>query len=1318
MAYTAPQRGTKSRQASTAAAATPHRASSPSADTALRATARADRPPRSMTLNSPSFTFESPSAAAPTMAPSAAGAGAALPARKRSKTFETPFDGAADDDAHSKGGHSLRKRARIDYAQVMIDDELGPFPANNNELIVKPATTPSARNRKRKAGHEDSGDDSEDFASNPKRHRVDKSPAPSRALPARRRNTAKKLSADLTAYVDQPSDNEVQDTILVSVPSGPGAPPSEEGSEHSSPRDFEAASPSPSSDNENDEARIQVQPSTPRMRPSTPNKPPAEPVSGAQSTSTLGREDISPMNGVAEDGTADHDVEMPDSAGHGAAPDSNGILAQVSLTGAGETEDSTPVVESYITNTLTLVEPSSTPTPQLDAAVPPPSEPSAQPQNPQPQEERETSQQPTVIAPSVEIPQSPAASAPQPTAAGDASAPSPQETARSPPVSRPASRQGVKSTTGPARLGPLVPIYNAETPFASHLNLAPYHDETTALPGPFTEWVHPVAPLVEQSTPVVAPTPALSPIEKPKSEVEWDPTRRLKTSEFFALWRKEKKRRQEKGEPPISLAKFNNECVRRYKAAHSEDVPLVTPSSTPESSDTRTVVAGRQSDPLAPLAQDDGARESQAPESRLPTAAPSPAPLEEPTPQDDGAEDEQDADEGADDQTKPDSPGEPIEVTRQPQKQYLFPKIRDANEFVEAFEGYQDFTTEHLYDVVAAGVEALNAWQQEYAELKKILDDEENAKRRRAHDRTLVNWENRQKADEPPPPRRHFDDVGKGPTAFEIRGARAPKPYLDDPLLERQKDEDRIMAQAYGFKHNTHPTQVGRQNPEEQRWEMPENRLRRRTEKGAELAEENVVEGKRVRKPRHVSDQSKDPSRAGTPSGIAALGTGRRPRRRGAAAVDDIEGPDQGQFADSFSESPRKGRAARTRATLLSEGQQLAGNELADEDEMEVDEKPKPSRRRGRGAALPEPPTSVPVGVSGEATTKPKRGRAAKGQQGQNSLGTGEIATSSFYSNVSTQPDSRPSTASSEQSSQTAETMESTYSLREKRKRNFAIENDPELETRPARRARGAAAQKQDAPEPKKRASRKKEPAAPPPLPPAPAPTPPTLTPAPVLLPPQVGPPLLQPPAPAPLFHNFVAGPMMDVGHGPQPVPSYTGAGPTPFLHTFTAAPSFSAGVPPPQAQPPSAKKPITKIKVTNNGTGSQASSRAQTPTNGTSGSKTGAKRSRGNKGGAAAEAKGAAAGANGGGDLDKPYAEMTKSEKMSWSMRSKFRAVFCFRLLEGHANKTKDDGPQERCKGPSRSGVRRSLSRRPRKQPATGTQTAPTPTTWAAWDI
>ena len=1222
MAYTAPQRGGKARHANTMT--TPHRASSPAADQALRVTAasaRADRPTRSLTFHpSSSFSFESPSASGSIMA-------AAGPARKRSRTFEASYDGAADDEAHSKGGHSLRKRARIDYTQEMIDDDLGLPAAKSDPVAVKPAATPSARGRKRKLGHEESDEESEDFPSNLKRHRIDKSPAPARALPPRRRNPSKKLSADLSTFVDQLSDNEVQDTILVSVPAGLVAA-SEAGSEHSSFREPESR---PTSSDDSEGARMELQPPSPHAQQ------PAQAIEGVE---PLAAEDDTTIGNQMTPGPL-HDKPQIDPSHLSSTPTTETDQTYRAL--EDETRRTDFIVPTIVQEPESI-SPRDSKVRMTDAGA----------EEQIHQAEREPSQPAAATEAALEIPTSTTAPAPEQKSADDSKAPLiSQDTLSGPTISRTSSERGGESP-GPARFTKMERIYDSsDTPFASHRKLVPYESVSSSLPGPYTEWVHSVAPVKDQSTPIPTSTPAPSLIERKPVEVEWDMRHPLKTSEFFALYSKESRRRKEKGEPSISMLNFNNECAQRYKAAHSnDDEASAAPSITPESSASSTVVAEGLAAPARPPTEEETPRDSQAADSRVPTAAPSPAPVDDAVAQDDAGEDEQDLDEPADDQVKPGSPGEPVEVTRYPHKQYLFPKIRDPNDFAEAFEGFQDFATEHLYEVVAAGVEAMHVYQQEYNELRKLLDDEETAKRRQANDKTVANWENRQKADEPLPFRRHFDDVVKGPPTFEVRGARAPKPYIDDPILEHQKEEDRVMAQAYGFKLNTHPTQVGRQNPEEQRWEMPENRLRKRTEKGAELAEENVVEGKRARKPRHVSDQSKDPSRAGTPAAAAALVPGRRQRRKGmgAAKGDEADGPEQAQFAESFSESPRKARAARARGmVLLDEQYQMTsvaeGDHNGTEDEeAEADEKPKVSRRRDRGpAALQEAPTSVPAGLGGEVP-KTKRLRGWKGQQALHH-GGGEIASSSFYSNPSTQPDSRPSTSSSSSTAHTAETVESAYSLRDKRKRNFALENDPELETRPQRRARGSAAHKQEVAEPKKRGPRRKEVAA---LPPPPAPA---TAPSPLLVPPS--PPPLRQPMATKFYHNFVAGPMMvDVGNGVQPVPMTHAAGP--FMHTFNAAPAYLPGDPPPPPAPPAVKKPTTKIKITNNGaSSSQASSRAPTPANGTSGSKAGGKRSRGKKAGLTGEAK-AAALANGDGDLDKPYAEMTKSEKMSWSMRSK----------------------------------------------------------------
>ncbi|KAK3299760.1 uncharacterized protein B0H64DRAFT_379090 [Chaetomium fimeti] len=1207
---TAPQRGGRlgARQANNTP--TSYRASSPATDRADRA----DRPVRSSTFPSFSFDVESPPAAGSIMA-------AHGPARKRSRTFEASYEGAADDEGHSKGGHSLRKRARIDYTQEMIDDDLG-LPTAKNDLVVKPAATPGARTRKRKGGHDDSGDESEDVASNPsKRHRIDKSPVPPRMPLARRRNPSKKLSADLTPYVDQPSDNEVQDTILVSVPNT-GPTPLSEASENSSLQDPESR---PSSSGESDAARVQVQPPTPPAQPS-------QPIEDAMSI-------------VAEGDEAIEDAIVPDHSYDQPQPQLS--PTPLSLVTGREAEKAEPTTENEAIKSddfeSAVMQDRETALPEpLDGQI---NEAGREEQSSPQQSPKRDGTSPEASTTKLEIPklgQVLALTSRVTSAAPQAS----QAVAPALPVSLPALLLGSKPT-GPARVKALEPIYGAEVPFASHLKLTPYEKEDIPLPGPYTEWVHPVQTVKGEPTPLATPTPVPSPLERKPTGTEWNPNRPLKYSEFIVLYSKETKRRQEKGEKPISMRAFNNECARRYKSAHAQTSASPTSISTPESTASSTVVARTPTLMTTASVEEPALRDSQPVESRPPTAAPSPAPVDDAMGQDDVPEDEQDADEPMDDQVKADSPGEPVEVTRNPHTQYLFPKIRDSNDFAEAFEGWQGFSNERLYETVAAAVETLHTYQQEYNELKKLLDDEDNAKRRRAHDKTVINWENRQKADEPLPPRRHFDDPVKGPAPFEVRGIRAPRPYVDDPLLEQQKEEDRVMAHAYGFKLNTHPTQVGRQNPEEQRWEMPENRLRKRTEKGAELAEENVVEGKRTRKPRHVSDQSQDPSRAGTPTGIAVFGPGRRQRRKPAAATgDDLDGLEQGHFAESFSESPRKGRAARARAAvLLDERDQIAPGAGADgnrtEDEERDAEKPKATRRRGRGAlSVPEPPTSVPVGFGGEAG-KPKRARNGKGLQPSHQAG-GEMVSSSFYSNASTQPDSRPSTSSSNGTAHTAETTESTYSLREKRKRNFALENDPELETRAQRRNRGAAVQKPNgaATVPKKRGPRKKEPVAQAPPPPASVPSP---------SPRPASPPPLQPPVATKFYHNFVTGPMVvDAGNGSQPAATQAG----PYMHTFNAAPAFVAGTHPPPPPPPLVKKPITKIKLTNHGASSSAPSRASTPSNGASGAKP--KRPRGKKAAAANEAQLGAA-ANGDGDLDKPYAEMTKSEKMSWSMRRRW---------------------------------------------------------------
>ncbi|KAK0719229.1 hypothetical protein B0H67DRAFT_572707 [Lasiosphaeris hirsuta] len=1260
------QRGAKARSSASTSHPAPQvllglgpRTTSPVPDTNPRITPRADRPGRSATFSS-SFSFESPSTVGTIMA---AGGPSA---RKRARTFEPSFDGTPDDEGHSKGGHSLRKRARIDYTQEQIDDHLTSAAAKS-EAAAKSVITPSARGRKKKGTHDGSDQlELEDFnftSSTPKRRRPEKSPAPARAAAAssRRRKTSsnlKKSSAEISTYVDQPSGDEVQDTILVGV-SMDGLQDSDEESEISSFGESETR-PSTSDGSEAGQAQAEPEPATPQ-----PEAIPQieQTVSLAPESEESIEKDLIPEPPVEMADIAPKDISLTLQPKEPDQPDQPHEAEE-------PVQEPTPDENTVLPATVEQVsEKSAEPAPaepepvKIEPVVKAEHEvqPDVESAPPKPEPVIQTSDTPIVTEPIVEpepiqpktLTLSPALSTVDP---GFKSAEATQARRLIPSVPSRRALRALQRSAPPARLKFLEKIYKSPSPFGINMALTPYYDgEDVRHPGPYTEWVYPDKDKTE-ITPMPTPTPTPSPMETTPREITWDGRRRLKKNEFLKLYHHETKRRQEAGEPDIGMVAYWNMCVQKFNAAEAEtgnSTPSLAESTakharsftkiTAEQVQKRLLVTG------ASRSFEDTPQGSQAADSQQPTAAPSPAAAEEDEPQIDG-----DAD-GLPDGPEAEAPGrvktggptKPVEVTKNPPRQYLFPKLRDPQEFTDAFEGWQEMDSSKLYGTVAAAVEALHAYQSEYNELKKIVDDEETAKRRLANDKTIINWENRQKPDDPPLWRRHFDDAVKGPPTFEVRGARAPKPYIDDPILEHQKEEDKIMAQAYGFKHNAHPTQVGRQNPEDQRWEMSENRLRERkkTEKAAELAEENVIEGKRMRKPRNFSDQSKEPSRAGTPTGFAPPALGRRPRRKLTAMTDGADDQDSAETVEPPAAEliTRKRRGPRPKGYSFVDPEEPVVDAPVDQDETD-DEDVQDStrqksasisaRKRARGFAQ-QPPTSIPIDFE---ESRAKRQRTAKHQPAP------EIASSSFYSNpsVDSQPESRPSTASSaatENTLEAAEAAETAYSFRGGRKRNFVLENDPEHQPKRARTT------KVDNAEPKKRGPKRKMTAShPAPTAQAPLPPPPPPPPPPVIAPPAI-------PHPA----GGLKAPTLFYNQGP---PTLAPA-PGPLMHTFNSSPALLSGPPPPPPAPPVAKKPITKIKLTNNGSSSQASSRAATPANiaPNPNPKAPSKTSRSLKPVAPAEpgTKAALSSAATAEAEPKPYAEMSKSEKMSWSMRRRW---------------------------------------------------------------
>ncbi|KAK5653968.1 hypothetical protein OQA88_7644 [Cercophora sp. LCS_1] len=1153
-------------------------------------------------------------------------------ARKRARTFEVNAENAADDEGHSKGGHSLRKRARIDYTQEQIDDQHLPFAARSE--VTKSAVTPSARSRKKKQIQDGITEEDEDFNSatgTQKRRRPEKSPAPTRGGPSRRRTQPKKSTAGASTYhVDQASDNEVKDTIMVGVSMDDDLEFEDEESVDS--ESFADSETRPSTSDGSDAALAQAEP-----EPATPQP---ESIPQVEQAVSLAPEAEEVIEGVPVSDQTDEKNDV--------APTAISLPIQPKLPDEPNVNkaeqaarDSTPADEAKL-------ESPEQPESDNQPVVPPQPDKSEVEVNAEPEVEPKLEPgEPENVAVKLEA---------EPTIQTQEASTGPEEPVKSseplpifPTVHdtvEPTRRASVASTssrrtrprpTEPIRMKELERVYQIPTPFASEMNLTPYEAESVVHPGPFTERVNPEERDRPEVTPMPTPAHTPSPVDPVSIETKWDCSRPLKQKEFFVLFRQESKRRQEQGEPPISMAEFNNECVRKFKAARQQlDFKATNPSNL-----ARAIGKAVWKRPTVTMGSfEDTPQGSQVADSELPTAAPSPAAIEDEDPPADPDADGDEDQEASEPKAQSKTSSFPVEVTRLPSRQYLFPKIRDPQELVDALENFQEMDTTEAYIRTAAGVEYMDSLQKEYHELRKILDDEENAKRRLANDKTIVNWENRQKNDEPAPWRRHYEDAVKGPPVFEVRGARAPKPYIDDPVLERQREEDKIFAQAYGFKHNPHPTQVGRQNPEEQRWENAENRLRERkkTEKGAELAEENVLEGKRMRKPRTFGDQSSLPSRSGTPIGMVAQGLGRGGRRR--RFVDDEAELDNASFEP---EPPRRRRGGfRGRGQIAAEEEPAPSTQVEEHETDEETEKPS-ARKRGppkRHVVEEEPePSTQPDDNQTDDDVEDKpltRKRAPRKRQSTiispvRQKAKPEIASSSFYSTQSadSQQESRPSTASSVATVNTEETGESAYSLRDKRKRNFALENDPELEPRATKRTRSTALPKPEGSESKKRTPRRKAVTSQPAEPPAAEPEP-----APPVPPPAVV------PAPAP-----VGGLKAPILFYSNPPPALAPA-PAPYLHTFSAAPAFApGGPPPPPAAPPSIKKPITKIKLTN--FGGASSSRATTPAN------IAPNPNGKGKGARAKEPKPAPINT---GNLDeKPYAEMSKSEKMSWSMRRRW---------------------------------------------------------------
>lgn len=266
------------------------------------------------------------------------------------------------------------------------------------------------------------------------------------------------------------------------------------------------------------------------------------------------------------------------------------------------------------------------------------------------------------------------------------------------------------------------------------------------------------------------------------------------------------------------------------------------------------------------------------------------------------------------------SPEPTIESMRKAKqrRQYAFPRIRSPTEFINHLEDYKNMSDEDLSNILAVSANALATWQEEWKKQKALVDDEDNAVRRRAHDIAFVAREARDMA-------KSTGSVTLEKRDFEVKGIRADRVHenkADFPLSNPEayeRRQDMVAAQAWGFEWDPRPSMIGKQDPIAQREGLQNTRLRNRpklSQRAAEAAIDEpvgIVPGKRTRKPRILSDESKDPSRAPTPVEPAKPKRRRRRNMEAELAESDNEAqneqpedlnPETEEFAPPVPSSP------------------------------------------------------------------------------------------------------------------------------------------------------------------------------------------------------------------------------------------------------------------------------------------------------------------------------------------------------------------------------------------------------------------------------
>ncbi|KAM4058674.1 hypothetical protein HRG_006372 [Hirsutella rhossiliensis] len=385
---------------------------------------------------------------------------------------------------------------------------------------------------------------------------------------------------------------------------------------------------------------------------------------------------------------------------------------------------------------------------------------------------------------------------------------------------------------------------------------------------------------------------------------------------------------------------------------------------------------------------------------------------------------------------------------------YKYRRIRSPADFAAALQNHRQMSTEDLYELLDVVNAAMREWQHEYQDSIHFVADWENATRRQDAD---AKYENKTR-DLTVPGLNHAEPD------FSVKGYKAKQ--KDQENIEETRwmqAQDRIMAASYYFPYDPHPSKIGRQDLENCIDEGVKTRsrsLRNQPKQTAKASEAEEVTTKRTRKPvQHFDPASQQPSRVGTP---ASNMTGKKRQASNRAANGEPQqkttsGKARAESTPDTEEAPQQKDRRRRRTNAVAKEASFnatEGSSSPSGEALAVQDGPfaKPGRPRGKKASR----------LAEQALDDEGKARPAKPQRKSHVL-TLKIPKSKNLSEPSSaitdNGDSRPSTASSDSTSHTAE---SSYSFRPKRQKRFRDEpEDDEISDQqpPKKRGKRAAGQ-------------------------------------------------------------------------------------------------------------------------------------------------------------------------------------------------------------------------------------------------------------------